>query len=122
MVRQARECLQDNMLCLELSGLPYSKIRADLTYGSPKQSPKWLMASSPCPGQPLERSASQVNSSPEDGASGSSEAVTPGMEDFEVRGSRFSKSAEERQKMLLQRRDELLLRARRYIVIRLRPH
>uniref|UniRef100_A0A674ATE2 Autocrine motility factor receptor a n=1 Tax=Salmo trutta TaxID=8032 RepID=A0A674ATE2_SALTR len=59
-----------------------------------------------------------VNPSPQDvgGASGSSEFVTPEVEDFDVRGSRFSKSAEERQKILLQRKDELLLRAqRRYL-------
>uniref|UniRef100_A0A4W5NA17 E3 ubiquitin-protein ligase AMFR n=1 Tax=Hucho hucho TaxID=62062 RepID=A0A4W5NA17_9TELE len=49
------------------------------------------------------------------GASGSSEFVTPEVEDFEVRGSRFSKSAEERQKILLQRKDELLLR--RWLII-----
>ncbi|XP_063169304.1 E3 ubiquitin-protein ligase AMFR [Candoia aspera] len=34
-------------------------------------------------------------------------------EDFEVRGSRFSKSADERQRMLVQRKDELLQQARR---------
>ncbi|KAM9570710.1 E3 ubiquitin-protein ligase AMFR isoform 2-T2 [Salvelinus alpinus] len=67
----------------------------------------------PFPIQPVDHSASQVNPSPQDvgGASGSSEFVTPEVEDFEVRGSRFSKSAEERQKILLQRKDELLLRA-----------
>uniref|UniRef100_A0A674AT35 Autocrine motility factor receptor a n=1 Tax=Salmo trutta TaxID=8032 RepID=A0A674AT35_SALTR len=67
---------------------------------------------------PVDHSASQVNPSPQDvgGASGSSEFVTPEVEDFDVRGSRFSKSAEERQKILLQRKDELLLRAqRRYL-------
>lgn len=72
----------------------------------------------PFPIQPVDHSASQVNPSPQDvgGASGSSEFVTPEVEDFEVRGSRFSKSAEERQKILLQRKDELLLRAqRRYL-------
>ncbi|XP_064785467.1 E3 ubiquitin-protein ligase AMFR [Oncorhynchus masou masou] len=72
----------------------------------------------PFPIQPVDHSASQVNLSPQDvgGASGSSEFVTPEVEDFEVRGSRFSKSAEERQKILLQRKDELLLRAqRRYL-------
>ncbi|XP_067905819.1 E3 ubiquitin-protein ligase AMFR isoform X2 [Heterodontus francisci] len=34
-------------------------------------------------------------------------------EDFEARGSRFSKSADERQRMLMQRKEELLLQARR---------
>ncbi|KAK6477037.1 E3 ubiquitin-protein ligase AMFR-like isoform X1 [Huso huso] len=47
------------------------------------------------------------------GASGSSENVPSEPEDFEARGSRFSKSAEERQRMLLQRKDELLQHARR---------
>ncbi|CAB1322828.1 unnamed protein product [Coregonus sp. 'balchen'] len=70
----------------------------------------------PFPTQPVDHSASQVSLSPQDvgGASGSSEFMTPEMEDFEVRGSCFSKSAEERQKILLQRKDELLLRAQRY--------
>uniref|UniRef100_A0A4W3HRE1 E3 ubiquitin-protein ligase AMFR n=1 Tax=Callorhinchus milii TaxID=7868 RepID=A0A4W3HRE1_CALMI len=36
-------------------------------------------------------------------------------DDFEVRGSRFSKSADERQRMLMQRKDELLHQARRYV-------
>ncbi|XP_048371702.1 E3 ubiquitin-protein ligase AMFR isoform X1 [Sphaerodactylus townsendi] len=35
------------------------------------------------------------------------------MEDFEVRGSRFSKSADERQRMLVQRKEDLLHQARR---------
>ncbi|XP_033897243.2 E3 ubiquitin-protein ligase AMFR-like isoform X2 [Acipenser ruthenus] len=47
------------------------------------------------------------------GASGSSENVPNETEDFEARGSRFSKSAEERQRMLLQRKEELLQHARR---------
>ncbi|KAK1161869.1 E3 ubiquitin-protein ligase AMFR-like isoform X1 [Acipenser oxyrinchus oxyrinchus] len=47
------------------------------------------------------------------GASGSSENVPSEPEDFEARGSRFSKSAEERQRMLLQRKEELLQHARR---------
>lgn len=34
-------------------------------------------------------------------------------EDFEARGSRFSKSADERQRMLVQRKDDLLQQARR---------
>ncbi|XP_078067233.1 E3 ubiquitin-protein ligase AMFR isoform X2 [Mustelus asterias] len=37
-------------------------------------------------------------------------------EDFEARGSRFSKSADERQRMLIQRKEELLLQARRRYV------
>ncbi|XP_048402398.1 autocrine motility factor receptor a isoform X2 [Stegostoma tigrinum] len=39
-------------------------------------------------------------------------------EDFEARGSRFSKSADERQRMLTQRKEELLLQARRRYVNR----
>lgn len=65
--------------------------------------------------QPLERAPVQVSSAPEEpaGASGSSEPTNAESEDFEVRGSRFSKSADERQRMLLQRKEELLQRARR---------
>ncbi|XP_067853783.1 E3 ubiquitin-protein ligase AMFR isoform X2 [Heptranchias perlo] len=39
-------------------------------------------------------------------------------EDFEARGSRFSKSADERQRMLVQRKEELLLQARRRYINR----
>uniref|UniRef100_A0AAY4DNU7 E3 ubiquitin-protein ligase AMFR n=1 Tax=Denticeps clupeoides TaxID=299321 RepID=A0AAY4DNU7_9TELE len=60
-------------------------------------------------------SAIQVNASHEDpgdaGVAAEPESVEP--EDFEVRGSRFSKSADERERMLMQRKEELLLRARR---------
>ncbi|XP_018597715.2 E3 ubiquitin-protein ligase AMFR-like isoform X1 [Scleropages formosus] len=45
------------------------------------------------------------------GASGGAEPVP--REDVEVRGSRFSKSAEERQRMLVQRKEEMLQQARR---------
>lgn len=41
------------------------------------------------------------------------EAETAETEDFEVRGSRFSKSADERQRMLMQRKEDLLHQARR---------
>lgn len=47
------------------------------------------------------------------GASGGSEPTTAETEDLEVRGSRFSKSADERERMLRQRKEELLQRARR---------
>lgn len=69
----------------------------------------------PFPTQPVERTPIQVNTAAEDsaGASSSSEVAAPETEDFEVRGSRFSKSADERQRMLLQRKEELLQRARR---------
>ncbi|KAL4642193.1 E3 ubiquitin-protein ligase AMFR-like isoform X2 [Arapaima gigas] len=49
------------------------------------------------------------------GASGGTES-----EDMEVRGSRFSKSAEERQRMLVQRKEELLQQARRRYLSRTR--
>uniref|UniRef100_A0A8C2BTX1 E3 ubiquitin-protein ligase AMFR n=1 Tax=Cyprinus carpio TaxID=7962 RepID=A0A8C2BTX1_CYPCA len=64
---------------------------------------------------PVELTPIQVNTAPEDtaGASSSSEVAAPEAEDFEVRGSRFSKSADERQRMLMQRKEELLQRARR---------
>uniref|UniRef100_A0A7N4V6B2 E3 ubiquitin-protein ligase AMFR n=1 Tax=Sarcophilus harrisii TaxID=9305 RepID=A0A7N4V6B2_SARHA len=41
------------------------------------------------------------------------EAEPSEVEDFEARGSRFSKSADERQRMLVQRKDDLLQQARR---------
>ncbi|KAH0619481.1 hypothetical protein JD844_000138 [Phrynosoma platyrhinos] len=41
------------------------------------------------------------------------EAELVETEDFEVRGSRFSKSADERQRMLVQRKEDLLQQARR---------
>ncbi|XP_051978409.1 autocrine motility factor receptor a [Xyrauchen texanus] len=69
----------------------------------------------PFPAQSVERTPIQVNSAFEDaaGTSSSSEVAAPEAEDFEVRGSRFSKSADERQRMLMQRKEELLQRARR---------
>uniref|UniRef100_A0A674EKA2 E3 ubiquitin-protein ligase AMFR n=1 Tax=Salmo trutta TaxID=8032 RepID=A0A674EKA2_SALTR len=67
------------------------------------------------PLQAAERSPVQVNPGPEEGAgaSGGVETAPSELNNMEVRGSRFSKSAEERQKMLLQRKDELLHQARR---------
>lgn len=44
---------------------------------------------------------------------GELEAEPSEGEDFEARGSRFSKSADERQRMLVQRKDDLLQQARR---------
>lgn len=69
----------------------------------------------PFPAQPLDRAPVQVSQAPGEpaGASGGSEPATAETEDLEVRGSRFSKSADERQRMLRQRKEELLLRARR---------
>uniref|UniRef100_A0A8K9XU79 E3 ubiquitin-protein ligase AMFR n=1 Tax=Oncorhynchus mykiss TaxID=8022 RepID=A0A8K9XU79_ONCMY len=69
----------------------------------------------PFPALAAERSPVQVNPGPEEGegASGVVETAPRELNSLEVRGSRFSKSAEERQKMLLQRKDELLQQARR---------
>lgn len=71
--------------------------------------------------QPQERAPIQVSPAPEEpaGASGGSEPNNAESEDLEVRGSRFSKSAEERQRMLLQRKEELLQRARRSAILTL---
>lgn len=72
----------------------------------------------PLPLQAAERSPVQVNPGPEGaGASGGVETAPSELNNMEVRGSRFSKSAEERQKMLLQRKDELLQQARRYCTV-----
>lgn len=83
----------------------------------------------PFPTQPtVERVPLHVNVSGEDqeqgGAGGGGSSSSSGAaaeptvepESLEVRGSRFSKSAEERQKMLLQRKEELLLQARRRFI------
>ncbi|KAK7122047.1 hypothetical protein R3I93_022985 [Phoxinus phoxinus] len=67
----------------------------------------------PFPTQSVERSPIQGNTEDPAGASSGSEVAAPEPQDFEVRGSRFSKSADERQRMLMQRKEELLLRARR---------
>ncbi|XP_076120743.1 E3 ubiquitin-protein ligase AMFR isoform X1 [Alosa pseudoharengus] len=64
----------------------------------------------PFPAQAAERAPPPVNPA---GASEVTHSAAVETEDFEVRGSRFSKSAAERQKMLLQRKEELLQRARR---------
>jgi len=47
------------------------------------------------------------------GGAGAAEPGDREPDNVEVRGSRFSKSADERQKMLKQRKDELLQQARR---------
>uniref|UniRef100_A0A8C5FV02 Autocrine motility factor receptor n=1 Tax=Gadus morhua TaxID=8049 RepID=A0A8C5FV02_GADMO len=69
----------------------------------------------PFPTQAAERAPSQANTSSEDqpGPSGASEPAAPEPDNMEVRGSRFSKSADERQLMLKQRKEELLQQARR---------
>ncbi|XP_060923813.1 E3 ubiquitin-protein ligase AMFR-like isoform X2 [Limanda limanda] len=65
--------------------------------------------------QAIERSPIQGNNAGEEQA-GSNGAAEQGMNEadsMEVRGGRFSKSAEERQKMLMQRKEELVQQARR---------
>jgi len=49
----------------------------------------------------------------EAGPSGTADQNPMESDNMEVRGGRFSKSAEERQKMLKQRKEELLQQARR---------
>ncbi|XP_062404560.1 E3 ubiquitin-protein ligase AMFR [Sardina pilchardus] len=76
----------------------------------------------PFPTQTVERVPLQMGAPPEDLAAGSSssggDTASTEPESLEVRGSRFSKSAEERQKMLLQRKEELLQQARRRFINR----
>lgn len=69
----------------------------------------------PFPAQALERSPIQASPTPGDqaGPSGAAEPDPNEPDNMEVRGSRFSKSADERQKMLRQRKEELLHQARR---------
>ncbi|CAL8236370.1 unnamed protein product [Boreogadus saida] len=69
----------------------------------------------PFPTQAAERAPSQANTSSEDqpGPSRAAEPAAPEPDNMEIRGSRFSKSADERQLMLKQRKEELLQQARR---------
>ncbi|XP_058011008.1 E3 ubiquitin-protein ligase AMFR [Ahaetulla prasina] len=61
-----------------------------------------------------ERISLELSSRLEDTAEfNEAEAEAAETEDFEVRGSRFSKSADERQRMLVQRKEDLLQQARR---------
>lgn len=53
------------------------------------------------------------------GSSGAAEQGLGESDNMEVRGGRFSKSAEERQKMLKQRKEEMLQQARRLVHCRL---
>lgn len=67
----------------------------------------------------IERAPLQVNPAPDE-QPGSSGAAEQGESDnLEVRGGRFSKSAEERQKMLKQRKEEMLQQARRLFLYKL---
>ncbi len=67
--------------------------------------------------QAIERGPAQVNPAPDEqeGPSGAAEQSLSESDNMEVRGSRFSKSAEERQKMLKQRKEEMLQQARRFV-------
>ena len=67
------------------------------------------------PPQAAERAPSQASTTSEDqpGPSGSAQPAAPEPDNIEIRGSRFSKSADERQLMLKQRKEELLQQARR---------
>lgn len=67
--------------------------------------------------QAIERGSTQVSPAPDEqgGPSGAAEQSISESDNTEVRGSRFSKSAEERQKMLKQRKEEMLQQARRFV-------
>lgn len=70
-----------------------------------------------CFTQALERGPAQMSPAPDEqaGPSGAGEQGAGEPDNIEVRGGRFSKSAEERQKMLKQRKEELLQQARRFV-------
>lgn len=67
--------------------------------------------------QAIERGPTQVSPAPDEqeGPSGAAEQGLSESDNMEVRGGRFSKSAEERQKMLKQRKEEMLQQARRSV-------
>lgn len=67
--------------------------------------------------QAIERSSLQGSSGPDEqaGPSGAAEEGLSEPDNMEVRGGRFSKSAEERQKMLKQRKEEMIQQARRLV-------
>lgn len=70
-----------------------------------------------CFKQAIERGPAQLNAA-EDEQGEASEAAQQSVsevDNMEVRGSRFSKSAEERQSMLKQRKEEMLQQARRFV-------
>lgn len=67
--------------------------------------------------QAIERGPLQVSAAPEEpeGSSGATEEGVSEPDNMEVRGGRFSKSADERQKMLKQRKEEMVQQARRLV-------
>uniref|UniRef100_A0AAV2LRJ3 E3 ubiquitin-protein ligase AMFR Ube2g2-binding region domain-containing protein n=1 Tax=Knipowitschia caucasica TaxID=637954 RepID=A0AAV2LRJ3_KNICA len=69
----------------------------------------------PFPTQAIERGPLQGNSSsePQGEFSGAVDQASTEPDNIEARGGRFSKSADERQKMLKQRKEEMLQEARR---------
>uniref|UniRef100_A0A3Q1BFS1 E3 ubiquitin-protein ligase AMFR n=1 Tax=Amphiprion ocellaris TaxID=80972 RepID=A0A3Q1BFS1_AMPOC len=75
----------------------------------------------PFPTQAIERAPLQVSPALDEqpGPSGAAEQGLSESDNMEARGGRFSKSAEERQKMLKQRKEELLQQARRLVHYRL---
>uniref|UniRef100_A0A1A8N3F6 E3 ubiquitin-protein ligase AMFR n=1 Tax=Nothobranchius pienaari TaxID=704102 RepID=A0A1A8N3F6_9TELE len=69
----------------------------------------------PFPVQAIEHAPLQGNPAPDEsaGPGGAAEQSLAESDNMEVRGGRFSKSAEERQKMLKQRKEEMVQQARR---------
>lgn len=67
--------------------------------------------------QAIERGPTQGSAAPDEqeGPSAAAEQGASEPDNMEVRGGRFSKSAEERQKMLRQRKEEMLQEARRFV-------
>lgn len=70
-----------------------------------------------CFHQAIERGPAQLNPAVDEQgeASEAAQQSTSEADNMEVRGSRFSKSAEERQSMLKQRKEEMLQQARRFV-------
>lgn len=67
--------------------------------------------------QAIERGPAQLNPAAdeqEESGEGAQQSISE-VDNMEVRGSRFSKSAEERQNMLKQRKEEMLQQARRFV-------
>lgn len=70
-----------------------------------------------CCHQAIERGPAQLNPAvdeQEEPSEAAQQSVSE-VDNMEVRGSRFSKSAEERQSMLKQRKEEMLQQARRFV-------
>lgn len=63
--------------------------------------------------QAIERGPTQASTGEQEESSGAAEQGLSEADSMEARGGRFSKSAEERQKMLKQRKEEMIQQARR---------